>query len=63
MGKELILPTIAIPAEGQYVAFVDFWPRGGSEVKLALPLNVGSVKTPAAQLTPDDFAHALWWRT
>ena len=54
LSKNLIQPTIAIPAEGQYLVFVDFWPQGGDEVILAVPLAVGSVKTPPARLTQDD---------
>ena len=53
-SKKLIQPNIAIPAEGQSVVFVDFWPRGGDEVILTVPVAVGSAKTPAASLTPDD---------
>jgi hypothetical protein len=49
----LIKPSIIFPAEGQYVVFVDFWPRGGDKVTLAVPLDVGSAKTAGAALTPD----------
>ena len=45
--------TVIFPCAGQYVVFVDFWPRGGDQVDLAVPVTVGSAKTPAATLTPD----------
>jgi hypothetical protein len=51
--KREIRPEFVFPAEGQYVAFVDFWPRGGDKVVLAVPLAVGSALTPEAALTPD----------
>ncbi len=46
-------PELTFPAEGQYVAFVDFWPRTGDKVTLALPVSVGAATTPLASLTPD----------
>jgi heavy metal translocating P-type ATPase len=52
-GECLIQPEIVFPAEGQYIVFVDFWPRMGDEVKVSAPLAVGSAKTPDAALTPD----------
>jgi hypothetical protein len=48
-----IKPEVVFPAEGQYVVFVDFWPRAGNEVTLSVPIEVGSALTPAAALTPD----------
>ncbi|HEX7395554.1 MAG TPA: copper-translocating P-type ATPase [Anaerolineaceae bacterium] len=49
----LMQPKIVFPVEGQYVIFVNFWPRTGSEVTLTVPFTVGSTKTPAAALKPD----------
>ncbi len=43
---------IMFPADGEYVVFVDFQPTGGEKVTLALPVDVGSVKTKAADLKP-----------
>jgi len=51
--KRAIQPEMVFPADGQYVVFVDFWPRGGDEVVLSVPLAVGSVRAPEAVLTPD----------
>ncbi|MEW5828727.1 MAG: heavy metal translocating P-type ATPase [Chloroflexota bacterium] len=51
---DLILkPEIVFPAAGQYVAFVDFWPRGSDQELRVVPLEVGSAKTPDASLDPD----------
>ena len=49
----LMQPKIVFPVAGQYVVFVNFWPRMGSEVTLAVPLTVGSARTSAAVLKPD----------
>ncbi len=46
-------PQAVFPTEGQYVAFVEFRPLGGEQVTLAVPIDVGSAKTPAAALAPD----------
>ena len=46
-------PAVVFPTEGQYVAFVEFRPLGGQPVTLAVPIDVGSAKTPAAVLAPD----------
>jgi Cu+-exporting ATPase len=43
---------IMFPADGEYVVFVDFQPTGGEKVTLSLPVDVGSVKTKAADLKP-----------
>jgi P-type Cu+ transporter len=48
-----VRPDILVPAEGQYVVFVDFWPAGGDKVTVAAPLTVGSGDTPPPSLTPD----------
>jgi hypothetical protein len=47
-------PEILVPAKGQYVVFVDFWPAGGDKVTVAAPLTVGTDDTPSASLTPDE---------
>ncbi|MBI5304758.1 MAG: copper-translocating P-type ATPase [Chloroflexi bacterium] len=51
--ERLVQPIVSFPTEGDYVVFVQFWPQGGDQVNLAVPLAVGSAKTPAATLTPD----------
>ena len=49
-----VQPTILqIPKEGQYTAFVNFWPRGQGELSLSTALQVGGRATPAQGLTPD----------
>jgi len=48
-----IPPTIVFPTDGQYVAFVNFQPRGGDPVSLTIPIEVGTAKTPTGTLTPD----------
>ena len=45
--------AIVFPVEGQYVAFVEFRPLGGELVTQAVPIDVGSVKTPGAALEPN----------
>jgi hypothetical protein len=47
-------PQILVPAQGQYVVFVDFWPASGNKVTVAAPLTVGTDDTLAANLTPDE---------
>lgn len=51
--RNLIVPKIILPAEGQYLVFANFWPRGGSEVLLSTPLTVGNKETPLPKLVPD----------
>jgi hypothetical protein len=51
--RSLVKPRFTIPAEGQYIVFADFFPRGGDEVILTAPLAVGSAQTAQAVLTPD----------
>ena len=56
----VIYPEIVFPAEGQYVAFVDFWPREEDQVQRTIPIEVGIAKTPAADLVPDtDFGRTV----
>ncbi len=52
-AKRTVQSKLVFPADGQYVAFVDFWPRAGDEVALAVPLTVGSARTAAVAVTPD----------
>jgi hypothetical protein len=49
----VIQANLVFPAEAQYMVFLDFWTKMGSEVILAVPLNVGSAKTAWAALTTD----------
>jgi phosphoserine phosphatase len=53
VASRVIQPKVVLPTEGQYVAFVNFWPRGGDNVVLTVPLAVGAAKTPGATLAPD----------
>ncbi len=46
-------PEIVFPSEGQYVVFVDFWPRGSDQELRVIPFAVGSDKTPDAVLSLD----------
>jgi len=46
-------PEIVFPAEGQYVAFIDFRPLAGEPVTLAVPIEVGSAETPAGALAAE----------
>ncbi|MBI5965303.1 MAG: heavy metal translocating P-type ATPase [Chloroflexi bacterium] len=48
-----IQPEVVFPANGQYIVFVDFAPRGGNPKTLTLPVDVGSVKTDPITLVPD----------
>jgi hypothetical protein len=41
------------PKDGQYIAFLEFWPRGGVQKTLLVPIQVGSATTPDATLTAD----------
>jgi Cu+-exporting ATPase len=52
-GADLIQPNFAFPSDGQYVAFVDFWPNKAEKEWVSLSLGVGNGNTPAAKLTPD----------
>jgi hypothetical protein len=45
-----ISPKVVFPTEGQYVAFVWFWPVGDDKVTLSAPISVGSAQTPAGTL-------------
>jgi hypothetical protein len=47
----VVMPEIEFPVEGKYVAFVQFWPRGGNEKVIASPITVGTASMPAADLT------------
>jgi P-type Cu+ transporter len=48
-----IWPKIIFPNEGQYIIFVEFFPRNGKSEVASVPLSVGSDKSPAAALKPD----------
>jgi len=48
----VLQPQIIFPSDGQYVVFVEFWPRGGDRVVLSTPIQVGKAKTSAAALAP-----------
>jgi Cu+-exporting ATPase len=49
----IVEPKILFPTEGKYLTFVNFWPRGGDEKTLVVPIELGNVKTPATVLVPD----------
>jgi Cu+-exporting ATPase len=56
--EDLVIPTtLTFPEEGQYTAFVQFWPRGDQEMLLKTALQVGKSTTQAAALQPD--AHLI----
>ncbi len=40
-----IQPEVIFPTNGEYVAFVDFKPRGGRQVTLPVPFEVGTIKS------------------
>jgi len=46
-------PEIVFPKDGNFVLFMDFWPKSGDYVVLTVPLQVGSAKTPTRLLIPD----------
>lgn len=50
---KVVPPKINFPSEGEYLMFVDFWPRGGEMVTLSVPIQVGTAKTAPVHLTPD----------
>ncbi len=33
---------VIFPSDGQYIAFLDFVPRGGKKISLAVPIKVGA---------------------
>ncbi len=51
--QRVILPKIVFPNEGQYVAFVYFWPIGDQKVTLSVPIDVSSTRTSGATLVSD----------
>lgn len=52
---QLVLkPEVLFPSDGQYIAFVNFWPSGRDMVSLSIPLSIGSQETPTAPLTLSD---------
>lgn len=50
--ETVIPPKVVFPTDGQYVAFVWFWPIGDDKVTVSAPISVGSAQTAAATL-PD----------
>jgi hypothetical protein len=52
-ANRVIQPNILFPKEGQYVAFVSFYPNGGDEVLRRISLQVGAAKIPPAALSTD----------
>ncbi|GAB4482382.1 MAG: hypothetical protein OHK0031_04950 [Anaerolineales bacterium] len=50
---KVVPPQITFPAEGEYLLFLDFWPRGGDLVSISVPIQVGAAKTAPVHLTPD----------
>jgi heavy metal translocating P-type ATPase len=49
----VVLPEIEFPLDGQYVAFVQFWPLKSTEVIMSRPIAVGNTATPPAALPFD----------
>ncbi len=52
-AERKVEPMVNFPGEGEYTVFLHFWPQGGDQVELALPVRVGTAKTPPARLVPD----------
>jgi P-type Cu+ transporter len=46
-------PLVNLAAEGQYVAFLDFWPGSGAREWTAVPVDVGSARASVSALKPD----------
>jgi hypothetical protein len=46
----IIQPEFIFPTDGQYIVFVEFVPRGGRKVTLAVPVNAGVTETPPTAL-------------
>jgi P-type Cu+ transporter len=44
---------VVFPADGQYIAFLDFLPKGGKQVSLVVPIKVGEFGSAAVMLVPD----------
>jgi hypothetical protein len=47
-----IPPKVVFPTEGQYVAFLNFWPIGDDKASVSVPIAVGTEQTAAAGLEP-----------
>jgi hypothetical protein len=52
-SNAVIQPKVVFPKDGQYIAFVEFWPRGGERVVLSYPLIIGAGPTSTPDLSPD----------
>ena len=44
---------VVFPSDGQYIAFLDFRPRGGDTISLAVPIKIGAAGVKTTTLTPD----------
>jgi len=50
----IIQPLLQFPSDGQYVVFADFQPAGSQRISLGMPVDVGTVKTPASSITAEE---------
>lgn len=54
----IIQPLLQFPSDGQYVVFADFQPAGSERISLGMPVDVGTVKTPASSITAEELIQA-----
>ncbi len=45
--------NVTFPADGQYIMFLNFWPRGGDQVTMTVPIDVGSGITSNTPVVSD----------